>query len=314
MKKQKYGSPMRSKSKTLMLMKKNWLLYVFLLPAIVYMISFKYVPMYGIQIAFKDYTPAKGFSDSEWVGLKWFIKFINTPRFWQILKNTLSLSLYSMVLNFPLPIALALILNNVQNQKWKKFAQTVTYMPHFLSTVVMVGMISVFFSPRAGFVNTLLSYFGGSGNTYFMGIPKYFPHLYVWSGVWKGMGWGSVIYMAALAGVDPSLHEAAMIDGANKFKRIIHIDLPSIMPTMITMLILKCGDVMSVGYEKVYLMQNDLNISTSEVVSTYVYKMGLMRQQYSYSSAIGLFENVISFILLVTVNKIVKKLSGSGLW
>lgn len=314
MKKQKYGSPMRSKSKTLMLMKKNWLLYVFLLPAIVYMISFKYVPMYGIQIAFKDYTPAKGFSDSEWVGLKWFIKFINTPRFWQILKNTLSLSLYSMVLNFPLPIALALILNNVQNQKWKKFAQTVTYMPHFLSTVVMVGMISVFFSPRSGFVNTLLSYFGGSGNTYFMGIPKYFPHLYVWSGVWKGMGWGSVIYMAALAGVDPSLHEAAMIDGANKFKRIIHIDLPSIMPTMITMLILKCGDVMSVGYEKVYLMQNDLNISTSEVVSTYVYKMGLMRQQYSYSSAIGLFENVISFILLVTVNKIVKKLSGSGLW
>ncbi len=314
MKKQKYGSPMRSKSKTLMLMKKNWLLYVFLLPAIVYMIAFKYVPMYGIQIAFKDYTPAKGFSDSEWVGLKWFIKFINTPRFWQILKNTLSLSLYSLVLNFPLPIALALILNNVQNQKWKKFAQTVTYMPHFLSTVVMVGMISVFFSPRSGFVNTLLSYFGGSGNTYFMGIPKYFPHLYVWSGVWKGMGWGSVIYMAALAGVDPSLHEAAMIDGANKFKRIIHIDLPSIMPTMITMLILKCGDVMSVGYEKVYLMQNDLNISTSEVVSTYVYKMGLMRQQYSYSSAIGLFENVISFILLVTVNKIVKKLSGSGLW
>ena len=314
MKKQKYGSPMRSKSKTLMLMKKNWLLYVFLLPAIVYMIAFKYVHMYGIQIAFKDYTPAKGFSDSEWVGLKWFIKFINTPRFWQILKNTLSLSLYSLVLNLPLPIALALILNNVQNQKWKKFAQTVTYMPHFLSTVVMVGMISVFFSPRSGFVNTLLSYFGGSGNTYFMGIPKYFPHLYVWSGVWKGMGWGSVIYMAALAGVDPSLHEAAMIDGANKFKRIIHIDLPSIMPTMITMLILKCGDVMSVGYEKVYLMQNDLNISTSEVVSTYVYKMGLMRQQYSYSSAIGLFENVISFILLVTVNKIVKKLSGSGLW
>ena len=270
--------------------------------------------MYGLQIAFKNYTFAKGIVGSEWVGLKWFERFFKLPRFWSIFKNTVSISFYSMIVNFPLPIILALILNNVKNAKWKKFAQTITYMPHFISTVVLVGMISLFFSPRSGIVNTLLSFVGGAGDTYFMGVADYFPHLYVWSGVWQGMGWGSIIYMAALSGVDPTLHEAAMIDGANKFKRVLHIDLPTIMPTMAIMLIMKCGQLMNVGYEKVYLMQNDLNVTRAEVISTYVYKQGLQSQQYSYSTAIGLFNNIISFTMLVIVNKLVKKLSGSGLW
>lgn len=300
--------------KTIKLIKRNWLLYVFLLPALVYVLLFNYGPMYGVQIAFKDFRPAKGILGSEWVGLKWFKTFFQTPSFWAILKNTLSISIYYLLFSFPLPVLLALVLNNVRSAKWKKVAQTITYMPHFISTVVLVGMISVFFSPRAGFVNTLLEFFGGSGDTYFMGTAKYFPHMYVWSGIWQGMGWGSIIYIAALAGVDPTLHEAAKIDGANKAKRAWYIDLPSIMPTMAIILIMNCGSMLNVAYEKVYLMQNNLNITTSEVISTYMYKMGLLKQQYSYSSAIGLFNNVISFLLLLIVNKIVGRLSGSSLW
>ena len=311
----KGGNDMISKKKstTWKLIKRNWLLYAFLLPVLVSVILFCYWPMYGLQIAFKDYTFAKGFSGSEWVGLKWFIRFFNTPRFWLIIKNTLTISIYAFIVGFPFPIILALILNNVKNAKWKKFAQTITYMPHFISVVVLVGMMNVMFSPRSGLVNTMLGWIG-IDPIYFMGNPDYFRHMYVWSGVWAGMGWGSIIYMAALAGVDPSLHEAAMIDGANKIQRVWHIDLPTIVPTMSIMLIMSFGKVMSVGYEKVYLMQNSLNLNTSEVISTYVYKMGILNNQQSYSSAIGMFNNVINFILVITMNKVVKKLSGSGLW
>lgn len=304
----------KHRSQTLKLMKRNWILYVFLIPALLYIILFNYAPMYGLQIAFKNYSFAKGFSDSPWVGLKWFKTFFETPRFWDILKNTLRVSIYSMIVSFPFPIILALCMNNAKWMKWKKFAQTVTYMPHFISTVVLIGMMSVMFSPTSGVVNNVLSWFGGFGHTYFMGKAEYFPHMYVWSGIWQGMGWGSIIYMAALAGVDPSLHEAAMIDGANKFKRVLHIDLPTIMPTVAIMLIMNCGKLLNVGYEKIYLMQNDLNITYSEVISTYVYKVGLGSQRYSYSTAIGLFNNVVSFIFLIIVNKIVDKLTGSGLW
>ena len=299
--------------KSLIMIKRNWLLYLVLLPAVLYIATFNYAPMYGLQIAFRNFRIADGITGSEWAGLKWFDRFFNTPRFWVILKNTLTISIYNLVVSFPLPIVLALILNNVKNAKYKKFAQTITYMPHFISTVVLVGMISVFFSPRSGVVNTVLGFFG-LDPIYFMGIPEYFPHMYVWSGVWQGMGWSSIIYMAALAGVDPALHEAAMIDGANKLKRVIHIDLPTIVPTMSILLIMNFGKIMSVGYEKVYLMQNDLNSSTSEIISTYVYKMGVLNQQFSYSTAIGLFNNVVNFLLVVTMNKVVKKLSGSGLW
>lgn len=311
---QKRASRKQQRKKTLILMKKNWLLYLFIAPVFIYLICFNYAPLYGLQIAFKDYTFAKGFMGSPWVGMKWFQRFFNSPRFWQILKNTVSISLYYLVASFPLPIVLALILNNIRNKKWKRFAQTVTYLPHFISTVVLVGMMALFFSPSFGFVNTLLSLFGGSGSVYFMGEAKYFPHMYVWSGIWQSIGWGSIIYMAALSGVDPTLHEAAMIDGANQFKRVLHIDLPSIMPTMAIMLIMNCGHIMGVGYEKVWLMQNSLNITSAEVISTYVYKQGLLQQQYSYSTAIGLFNNIIDFCLLLIANKVVGKLSGSSLW
>lgn len=305
---------MKKSRKTLTLMKRNWLLYVFLLPAALYIGVFMYGPMYGLIIAFKDFSASKGIMGSPWVGLKWFETFFHTARFWQILKNTLALSIYSLVVGFPIPIIMALIINNITNLRVKKFAQTVTYMPYFISTVVLVGMMSVLFSPRSGVVNTLLSWVGGSGDTFFMGESKFFRHMYVWSGVWQSTGWNSIIYIAALTGVSQELHEAARIDGANKFQRILHVDLPAILPTMIILLIMNCGNVLSVGYEKVYLMQNSLNLPVSEVISTYIYKMGLEQQRYSYSTAIGLFNNVINFIVLITVNKISKKVSGMGLW
>lgn len=304
----------RKKGQTWKLMKRNWILYVFLVPAVVYIATFMYAPMYGLIIAFKDYSPSKGILGSSWAGFKWFETFFSTPRFWQILKNTLTLSLYSLIVGFPFPVILALIINGIGNMKAKRFCQTITYMPYFISTVVLVGMMSVFFSPRSGFVNTLLSMVGGSGDTFFMGEEKYFRHMYVWSGIWQSMGWSSIIYIAALSGVSQELHEAAMIDGANKFKRVLHVDLPAILPTIIILLVMNCGHILGVGYEKVYLMQNSLNISQSEVISTYVYKMGLEQQRYSYSTAIGLFNNVINFTLLVCVNKISNKLSGTGLW
>lgn len=301
------------RKRTLMMIKRNWLLYFFLLPAVVYIATFSYAPMYGLQIAFRDFKIKDGITGSEWVGLKWFIRFFNQPRFWTILKNTLSLSVYSMVVSFPLPIVLALILNNVKNPRYKKFAQTITYMPHFISVVVLVGMMSVMFSPTSGVVNTMLGWIGIKP-IYFMGNPQYFQHMYVWSGVWAGMGWSSIIYVAALSSVDPSLHEAAMIDGANKLQRVWNIDLPCIVPTMSILLIMSFGRIMSVGYEKVYLMQNDLNMNTSEVISTYVYKIGILGGQKSYSAAIGMFNNVVNFGMVMTMNKVVKKISGSGLW
>ena len=231
-----------------------------------------------------------------------------------LLTKTLTLSLYSLVAGFPLPIVLALVLNNVKDAKYKKFAQTITYMPHFISTTVLVGMMSLFFSPSSGFINTILRNMGGSGNTFFMGEAKYFSHMYVWSGVWKNMGWNSIIYLAALSGVDPELHEAARIDGASKLQRVWNIDIPCILPTIIILLIMNCGSILGVGYEKVFLMQNDLNLKVSEVISTYVYKVGLEQQKYSFSTAIGLMNNVINFTLLMIVNKISDKLSGIGLW
>lgn len=305
---------MKKRNKTLILMKRNWILYLFLVPAVVYIAVFMYAPMYGLVIAFKDFSASKGIMGSPWVGTKWFSTFFNAPRFWQILKNTLALSVYSLVVGFPLPVILALIINGIGNTRAKKFTQTVTYMPYFISTVVLVGMMSVLFSPRSGIVNTLLSYLGGSGDTFFMGESRFFRHMYVWSGVWQSTGWNSIIYIAALTGVSQELHEAAKIDGANKLQRILNVDLPAIMPTMVILLIMNCGSILSVGYEKVYLLQNDLNTPVSEVISTYIYKMGLQQQRFSYSTAIGLFNNVINFIILITVNRVSKKISGMGLF
>lgn len=304
----------QGRKKALRLARRNWMLYLFILPAILYVLLFSYAPMYGVQIAFRNYKPRLGFWGSEWVGLKWFQQFLSMPRFWNILKNTVGISVYSLVCGYPLPILLALILNNIRNERWKKFAQTVTYLPHFISTVIICGMLSMFLSPNSGIINTMLKYLGGSGNTYFLGNPNYFSSIYVWSGVWQGVGWGSILYLAALTGVDPELHDSASVDGANRIKRIWYIDIPSILPTMVITLILNFGSIMSVGYEKVYLLQNNLNITASEVISTYVYKQGLLNQQYSYSSAVGLFNSVINVILLITVNKIADRVSGMGLF
>ena len=303
----------RKKGRLFREIRRHWILYVFLLPTLLYLALFAYAPMYGIQIAFKDYSIAGGVWGSPWVGLKWFRFFFGSKLFFTVLVNTVVLSLYGLIAGFPMPIILALSLNYVKNVRFKRTLQTVTYLPHFISTVVLVGMLSVFLSPRSGFVNTIIEAITGH-TIYFFGAPEYFRHLYVWSGVWQGAGWGSIIYMAALASVSPELHESAVIDGAGILKRIWHIDIPSIMPTMVIMLILNCGSIMSIGFEKVYLLQNSLNMETSEVISTYTYKMGLLQQKFSYSTAIGLFNNLINFVLTRDVNKIANKLSGYSLW
>jgi len=290
------------------------MLYLFVLPVMAYIIIFNYAPMYGIQIAFKDFRASEGILGSSWVGFYWFETFIKSRRFLQILRNTLTISIYSLAVGFPIPIILALMINCLKGSVFKRLVQTVTYMPHFISTVVLVGMMAVFFSPRSGFINTLIGMAGGPDNTFFFGDPKYFYHLYVWSGVWQNAGWSSIIYIAALSAVSPELHEAAIIDGTTRIQRVFHIDLPTIVPTMVILLILNCGSIMSVGFEKAFLMQNSLNLEVSEIIATYTYKRGLLGAEFSFSAAIGLFNNVINFIILVTVNRIANKLSGSSLW
>lgn len=303
----------KKRQNTLRLIKRNWVLYLFVLPAVAYVIIFNYIPMYGIQIAFKNYRAGLGIWGSPWAGLKWFEQFFSSPNCITLIKNTLTISLYSLIAGFPFPIILALILNYTKNMEFKRFAQTVTYMPYFISTVVLVGMISLFFSPSSGFVNTIIKAFGGEA-VYFLGDPKLFKHIYVWSGIWQGMGYSSIIYIAALSGVSPELHESARIDGANILQRMWHIDIPTILPTVVILLVMNVGSIANVGYEKVYLMQNSLNLSTSEVISTYVYKVGLESAQFSFSTAIGLMTTVINFILLIIANTTANKLTGSGLW
>lgn len=292
---------------------KCWQLYAFLLPALVILILFSYVPMYGVQLAFRDYNPIMGITGSPWVGFDHFVRFFNSYQFKQLIGNTLILSLYSLIVGFPIPIILALALNQVKNSKFKKLVQTVTYAPHFISVVVLVGMLGIFFSVNGGLVNEVIKLFGGEPKL-FMGEVKYFRHMYVWSGIWQSMGWSAVIYLAALSGVSPELHEAATVDGATKLQRIWNIDLPTILPTIVTLLILNCGSVMSMGFEKAFLMQNPLNMENSEIIATYVYKMGLINAEYGFSTAVGLFNSVINCILLVTVNKVSKKIGQDGLW
>ncbi|MDY3367044.1 MULTISPECIES: ABC transporter permease [Zhenhengia] len=292
---------------------KCWQLYAFLLPALVILILFSYVPMYGVQLAFRDYNPIMGITGSPWVGFEHFTRFFNSYQFKQLIGNTLILSLYSLIVGFPIPIILALALNQVKNSKFKKLVQTVTYAPHFISVVVLVGMLGIFFSVNGGLVNEVIKLFGGEPKL-FMGEVKYFRHMYVWSGIWQSMGWSAVIYLAALSGVSPELHEAATVDGATKLQRIWNIDLPTILPTIVTLLILNCGSVMSMGFEKAFLMQNPLNMENSEIIATYVYKMGLINAEYGFSTAVGLFNSIINCILLVTVNKVSKKIGQDGLW
>ncbi|WP_409345477.1 ABC transporter permease [Paenibacillus sp. MBLB4367] len=291
----------------------NYQLYLLFLPTFVYFIVFHYMPMYGIQIAFKEFIATKGIFGSPWVGFEHFERFFNSYQFWTVINNTIGLSVYGLVVSFPLPILLALLLNQLVSQRFKRFVQTVTYAPHFISTVVLVGMLAVFLSPRSGLVNQIITFFGGEP-VFFLAMPEWFKSLYVLSGVWQGAGWGAIIYLAALAGVDPGLHEAAIMDGASKLQRIRYIDIPSIMPTAIIVLILNLGSIMTVGFEKTFLMQNSLNIDSSEIISTYVYKTGLLGTQYSFSAAVGLFDSVVNFVLLVLVNRGARKLTETSLW
>ncbi len=286
--------------------------YVLMLPAIVYIAIFNYAPMYGIQIAFKNYKSVLGYAGSPWVGLRYFKEFVTGTSFWQLIGNTLKITCYSLVVGFPLPIILALLLNEV-TEKLRKPAQTILYAPHFISTVVMVGIINLMFSPSLGVVNHFIKALGGTA-IYFTAKPSAFIHLYVWSGVWQEMGWSAVIYIAALAGVDPGLHEAARIDGASRLQRIWFINLPSILPTIIILLIMRIGSLASIGYEKIYLMQNDMNIGVSEVISTYVYKRGIINTNYSFSSAVGLFNNLVNIIMLVIANTVASKTSDTSLF
>lgn len=286
--------------------------YLLLIPALVYVLVFCYGPMYGIQIAFKNYKGALGIWGSKWVGFKHFIDFFNGYYFWDLLKNTLILSVYNLAIGFPIPIIVALILNET-GPKLKKSAQTILYAPHFISTVVLCGMIVTMFSKENGVVNTILELLGME-RVYFMGEPKAFRHLYVWSGVWQQMGWNAIIYIAALSAVDPSLHEAASIDGASRMQRIIHINIPTIMPTIIITLIMAVGRIASVAYEKAFLLQTNLNVEVSEIISTYVYKRGIVDASYSFSTAVGLFNNIINIIMLCIANSISRKVSETSLF
>ena len=269
--------------------------------------------MYEVMIAFKDYSPAFGILGSPWVGLKHFERFFASYFFVEILVNTLRLSLYSLLVSVPLPIILALLFNEL-NRKWfKSTVQTISYIPNFISVVVVIGMVQFFFSTQDGMINMLLETFGFSAID-FLGSPKWFPHIYVWSGVWQSVGWGTLIYTAAMSGISPDQYEAAYLDGASRLQCIKNITIPSIMPTIIISTILATGSILSVGFEKTFLLQNASNLATSEVLSTYTYKMGIINGEYSFSAAVGLFNNVINFIVLFAVNKIAQKTNESSLW
>ena len=302
---------------------RHWQIYLFLLLPIVYLILFCYMPMTGVVIAFKKFVIRQGIWGSPWVGLAQFEKFFRSYNSMNILRNSITLSLYSIIAGFPIPIIFALLLNCVRNDRYKRTIQTVTYMPHFISTVVIVGMLNQFMNPRIGLYGIFAHTLTGSYPIDLLGISGAFPHLYVWTDVWQQFGWNSIVYLAALTNSDPQLHEAAIIDGASRWQRILYVDLPCILPTATIMLIMRTGSVMSLGFEKAYLMQNNLNLATSEIISTYVYKVGMgvslsgggnTMPDYSLSTAVNLFNSAVNLILICSVNAISRKLSETSLW
>jgi putative aldouronate transport system permease protein len=288
-------------------------LYLFCLPGIIITLIFHYWPLYGAQIAFRAYSARRGIWGSPWVGWEHFIRFFNGPNAALIIWNTFVLSIYGLAAGFPIPIILALLLNSFRHKRYTKVIQTITYAPNFISVVVMCSMIILFLSPRVGMVNKFIELLGGTAVN-FMGERGMWRHIYIWTGVWQTMGWSSVVYFAALSGVNPEYHEAAIVDGATKLQRIIHIDLPTILPVAVMLLILSFGSLLSIGFEKVYALQNPLNLSVSEIISTYVYKLGILNNDMAYSSAIGLFNSAVNAVLLITVNTISRKLSDNALW
>ena len=292
---------------------KYWDLYLLIAPVLVWLLIFKYGPMYGTIIAFEDFSPSRGVLGSKWVGFKHFQRFFNAYNFQDILLNTVKLSVFQLICAFPMPILLALVLNEISNRRYKKLVQTVTYAPFFLSTVVMVGLIDAFLYPNTGLLNVLLVRLGGK-SVNFMAKEQYFRPIFIISHIWKGTGWASIIYMSALTSIDPQLYEAAKIDGASRFQALLNVTIPAILPTAIIMLIRDCGSIMDVGFEKAFLMQNDLNMGASEVISTYVYKVGMVNAQYSYSTAVNLFNSAINLVMLLGVNRISKAVSETSLW
>ncbi|ANA80012.1 binding-protein-dependent transport systems inner membrane component [Paenibacillus vortex V453] len=300
------------KPKRKSILKQKWLYFMMLLP-LTSLIIWNYIPMYGIIISFKDYSPAFGIMDSPWVGFAHFERFFNAFYFWDVIINTLRISLYSLLVGIPLPIILALMFNELRRKKYKSLAQTISYIPNFISIVIVVGMVTFFTSPVDGVINTVIQYFGGTPID-FVGSAKLFPHVFVWSGIWQTVGWGTLIYTAAMSGIPQDQYEAAYLEGATRLQCIRYITIPAIMPTIVICAILATGSVMSVGFEKVLLMQNDANLATSEVLSTYMYKSGILNAEYSFSAAVGLFNNLINFIVLYLVNKFAQKFSETSLW
>jgi ABC-type polysaccharide transport system permease subunit len=292
---------------------RHWQLYLLIIIPMAYFVIFKYIPISNAVIAFKDYSPILGPWGSPWVGFKNFQLFFQNPVFWTLIQNTFLLAVYLVLASFPIPIILAVALNEIRNGVFKKTVQLVTYAPYFISTVVVVSMTILVLSPRLGFVNDGLGLFGVPAKD-FIGDPNYFRHIYVWSDVWQTTGYSAVIYMAALAGIDPALHESAKIDGASRLQRIWNVDIPGIMPTAVIILVLGVGNIMSIGFEKAFLLQNQLNLEQSEIIATYVYKTGLLNADFSMATAVGLFNSVINLFLLLFVNFVAKRITGNGLW
>ena len=291
----------------------NWQFWLIIALPVIYAFVFAYIPMGGIIIAFKDYSIRRGILGSDWVGLKYFKQFLTSTNSVLVIKNTIILGVYTFLVNFPIPILLAIGINEVRNIKFKKTVQLVTYAPYFISVVIMVGMMVQMMDMRTGIINVLLGKLGIDAINFF-GDPKIFRHLYVWSGVWQTAGYSSIIYVAALAGVSPEFHEAATMDGATRLQRIIHVDIPTIMPTIIIQLIFSCANVVNIGMDKIYLMQTSLNASVSEVISTFVYKVGVVNANFGFSTAAGLFQSLVSFGLLVLVNQLSRRMSDTSLW
>jgi putative aldouronate transport system permease protein len=293
--------------------RQHWQLYLLMVPPLLYFVIFKYIPMANAVIAFKNYNVVQGVWGSEWVGFEQFARLFANPLFWTLVKNTFLLSGYVVLASFPLPIILALALNEVRNRFFKRTVQMVTYAPYFISTVVVVSMTILFLSPRLGLMGDVTSFFG-LGTIDYLSDPDYFRHIYVASDIWQTVGYSAVIYMAALSAIDPALYEAARVDGANRLQKIIHVDIPGIMPTAVIILVLGVGNVMAIGFEKAFLLQNSLNLSTSEIIPTYTYKVGLLNADFSQAAAIGLLNSAINLVLLLAVNFAAKRITGSGLW
>ncbi len=282
----------------------NWQLYVMLLVPVLLTVIYKYVPMYGIQIAFRDYKASRGIMGSSWVGLKWFQRFFGSPNCVRMIRNTFTLSLFSLLWSFPIPVILALLLNQLRFKKLKTAVQTILYAPHFISTMVVCGMLRIFLSPSGGLINLI-----AGTQLDFLSMPGAFRTIYIASGIWQDAGWGIIVYMATLAGIDSSHYEAAKIDGASMFQRIRYIDFPELLPTIVLMLIMAAGGLMNIGFEKVWLLQTDLNKVTSDVIAVYVYQQGIENAKYSYATAVGLFNTVVNIVLLIIVNKIASRIS-----